>query len=90
MNGTVAQRPADAGFRIARGRLRIQSRDCRGAYEDFDAARRAAPGLAAAHGLAGSALLCLGRPAAARRAFEQSLALDPSQSRLRELLARDR
>jgi Flp pilus assembly protein TadD len=43
-----------------------------------------------AHGLAGSALLCLGRPAEARRAFEQSLALDPSQARLRELLARDR
>ena len=90
MNGTVAQRPADARFRVARGRLRIQGRDCRGAYEDFDAARRAAPGLAAAHGLAGSALLCLGRPAEARRALEQSLALDPSQTRLRELLARDR
>jgi Flp pilus assembly protein TadD len=90
MNGTVAQRPADAGFRIARGRMRIQGRDCRGAYEDFDAARRAAPGLAMAHGLAGSALLCLGRPAEARRAFEQSLALDPSQTRLRELLARGR
>ena len=90
MDGTVAQRPGDAQLRLARGRVRIQGRDCRGAYEDFDAARRAAPRLAVAHGLAGSALLCLGRPAEARRAFEQSLALDPSQSRLRELLARDR
>jgi predicted Zn-dependent protease len=90
MDGTVAQRPHDARLRIARGRTRIQSRDCRGAYEDFDAARRAAPGLAVAHGLAGSALLCLGRPTEARRAFEQSLALDPSQTRLREQLARDR
>ena len=90
MDGTVAQRPGDARLRLARGRLRIQGRDCRGAYEDFDAARRAAPQLAVAHGLAGSALLCLGRPAEARRAFEQSLALDPSQVRLRELLARDR
>ena len=81
---------ATPGSCIARGRLRIQSRDCRGAYEDFDAARRAAPGLAVAHGLAGSALMCLGRPAEARRAFERSLALDPSQTRLRELLARDR
>ena len=90
MDGTVAQRPGDARLRITRGRVRIQGRDCRGAYEDFDAARRAAPRLAVAHGLAGSALLCLGRPAEARRAFEQSLALDPSQSRLRELLARDR
>jgi Flp pilus assembly protein TadD len=90
MNGTVAQRPADAQFRLARGRVRIQNRDCRGAYEDFDAARRAAPGLAVAHGLAGSALMCLGRTAEARGAFEQSLALDPSQTRLRELLARGR
>jgi tetratricopeptide (TPR) repeat protein len=90
MDGTVAQRPGDARLRLARGRLRIQGRDCRGAYEDFDAARRAAPRLAVAHGLAGSALLCLGRPAEARRAFERSLVLDPSQTRLRELLARDR
>ena len=48
------------------------------------------PELAVVHGLAGSALMCLGRPAEARRAFERSLALDPSQTRLRELLARDR
>jgi hypothetical protein len=34
--------------------------------------------------------MCLGRPAEARRAFERSLELDPSQTRLRELLARDR
>jgi Flp pilus assembly protein TadD len=43
-----------------------------------------------AHSLTGSALMCLGRPADARRAFEQSLALDPNQPRLRELLSRDR
>ena len=90
MGGTVARRPDDARFLMARGRLRIQGRDCRGAYEDFDAARRAMPELAVVHGLAGSALMCLGRPAEARRAFERSLALDPSQTRLRELLARDR
>jgi Flp pilus assembly protein TadD len=90
MGGTVARRPDDTRFLVARGRLRIQARDCRGAYEDFDAARRAAPELAVVHGLAGSALMCLGRPAEARRAFERSLALDPSQTRLRELLARDR
>jgi Flp pilus assembly protein TadD len=90
MDGTVAGRPGDARLRLARGQLRIQGRDCRGAFEDFDAARRAAPDLAVAHGLAGTALLCLGRPAEARRAFERALALDPSQTRLRELLARDR
>jgi len=43
-----------------------------------------------AHGLAGSALMCLGRATEARREFEQPLALDPSQTRLREMLARDR
>ena len=90
MDGVLAGRPDDPRFRLTRGRVRIQNRDCEGALEDFDAARLAAPGSAMAHGLAGSALMCLGRPADARRAFEQSLALDPSQTRLRELLARDR
>ena len=90
LDGVVGMRPEDPRFHMARGRIRIQNRDCLGAYEDFDAARRAAPASAAAHGLAGSALMCLGRPAEARRAFEQSLALDPNQARLRELLARDR
>jgi Flp pilus assembly protein TadD len=90
LDGVVAQRPGEPRFRMTRGRVRIQSRDCQGAFEDFDAARLAAPSSAAAHGLAGSALMCLGRPADARRAFEQSLALDPNQPRLRELLSRDR
>jgi len=90
MDGVLAGSPGDPRFRLTRGRVRIQNRDCQGALEDFDAARQAAPGSAMAHGLAGSALMCLGRPADARRAFEQSLALDPSQTRLRELLARDR
>jgi len=90
MDGVLAGRPGDPRFRLTRGRVRIQNRDCQGALDDFDAARLAAPGSAMAHGLAGSALMCLGRPADARRAFEQSLALDPSQTRLRELLARDR
>jgi Flp pilus assembly protein TadD len=90
MDGIVAHQPNDARVRVSRGRMRIQNRDCRGAFEDFDTARRAAPDVAMIHGLAGSALMCLGRPAEARRAFEQSLALDPNQPRLRELLARDR
>ena len=40
-----------------------------------------------AHGLAGTALLCLGRMTEGRAALERSLALDPSQSRLRQALA---
>lgn len=90
LDGVVETKPDDARFRMSRGRVRIQNRDCQGAFEDFDAASKAAPGSAAAFGLAGSALMCLGRPADARRAFERSLELDPSQTRLRELLARDR
>jgi tetratricopeptide (TPR) repeat protein len=88
LDGALAHAPADAPLRIQRGSVRIEARDCAGALEDFEAARRAAPDLAMAHGLAGTALLCLGRPLEARRAFERSLELDPSQSRLRQALAR--
>jgi Flp pilus assembly protein TadD len=90
LDGVVAKQPDEPRFRLTRGRVRIQNRSCQGAFEDFDAARKAAPASAVAHGLAGSALMCLGRPAEARRAFERSLELDPSQTRLRELLARER
>jgi tetratricopeptide (TPR) repeat protein len=89
-DGAIALEPNNPSLRLNRGRVRIQRRDCRGALDDFDATRRLVPQFAMAHGLAGSALMCLGRPAEARRAFEQSLALDPSQTRLREMLARDR
>jgi tetratricopeptide (TPR) repeat protein len=90
LDGAIGIRPDAVPLRIMRGRMRIESRDCQGAFEDFDAARRAAPRLPVAHGLAGSALMCLGRRAEALQAFEQSLALDPSQTRLREMLARER
>ncbi|MEW5980731.1 MAG: alkaline phosphatase family protein [Acidobacteriota bacterium] len=90
LDGALTHRPESAELRIARGRMRIERGDCLGALEDFDRARQSAPGLAQAHGLAGSALMCLGRSTEARQAFERSLALDPTQSRLRELLARDR
>jgi Flp pilus assembly protein TadD len=89
MDGAVARSPDDPRLRVTRGRVRIQHRDCRGAFEDFDAARTRAPESAMVHGLAGSALMCLGRPADARRAFERSLELDPSQTRLKELLSRE-
>jgi Flp pilus assembly protein TadD len=90
LDGALTQSPSDPQLRISRGRMRIEARDCKGGLEDFEAARSAAPGLASAHALAGTALLCLGRPAEARRAFERSLALDPTQQRLRALLAQRR
>jgi predicted Zn-dependent protease len=88
LDGAIARAPDAPELRLQRGSLRIEARDCAGALEDFEAARRAVPHLAVAHGLAGTAMLCLGRPADARRAFERSLALDPTQARLREALAR--
>ncbi len=90
IDGAVARRPADPGLRILRGRLRIEARQCGPALEDFDAARKAVPEAALPHALAGTAMLCLGRNAEGRAALERSLALDPSQARLREQLARMR
>jgi predicted Zn-dependent protease len=90
IDGAVARRPADPGLRILRGRLRIEARQCGPALEDFEAARRAVPEQALPHALAGTAMLCLGRTTEGRAALERSLALDPSQSRLREQLARMR
>jgi tetratricopeptide (TPR) repeat protein len=87
LEGAVKSAPADVPLRLKRGSLRIEARECASALEDFDAARRAAPDLAIAHGLAGTALLCLGRTTEARSALERSLALDPSQTRLRQALA---
>jgi Flp pilus assembly protein TadD len=88
LDGAIERRPDEAGLRLNRGRLRLEARDCAGAFEDFDRARRAAPRSAIAQGLAGTALLCLGRLGEGRAALERSLELDPSQERLREQLAR--
>jgi Flp pilus assembly protein TadD len=90
IDGAVERRPLDAGLRLVRGQLRLEERDCAGALADFDAARRLVPRAALAHGLAGTALLCLGREAEGRAALEKSLELDPSQSQLRDLLTRGR
>ena len=89
LDGAVQRVPEDPLLRYHRGRVRLEARDCAGALDDFaQAPRRCAPVPAVAHGLAGTALLCLGRAAEARAAFERSLELDPSQARLREQLAR--
>lgn len=88
LDGALLHDSSDPQLRTSRGRIRIEARDCAGALADFDAARRTAPERASAHALAGTALVCLGRPAEARRAFERSLALDPAQPRLRALLSR--
>lgn len=88
LEGAVPREPEDPLLRYHRGRMRLEARECAPALEDFAKLRQLTPGAAIAHGLYGTALLCLGRAAEARGAFERSLELDPSQSRLREQLAR--
>lgn len=90
IDGAIDRVPDDPQLRLIRGRVRIEARDCAGALADFEAALRAAPQVAMLHGLAGTAMLCLGRTAEGRAALERSLALDPSQERLREQLTRMR
>jgi Flp pilus assembly protein TadD len=90
VDGAVERLPSEPGPRVLRGRRRLEAQDCAGALADFQAARKIAPGAALIHGLEGTALLCLGRETEGRAALERSLALDPSQARLREQLARTR
>jgi Flp pilus assembly protein TadD len=87
LDGAVLRLPTDPLLRLNRGRLRLESRDCAGAREDFAVFREKSPGLAVAHGLEGTALLCLGRVKEARAAFARSLAIDPAQDQLRQQLA---
>jgi tetratricopeptide (TPR) repeat protein len=88
MEGAVRRVPEDPLLRYHRGRMRLEGRECAPALEDFAKLRELTPTVPVVHGLYGTALLCLGRPAEARAAFERSLELDPSQTRLREQLAR--
>jgi Flp pilus assembly protein TadD len=86
MTAAVAASARDPELWLFRGRYRIESGDCRGAAEDFDHATALAPGNAAAHSASGLSRLCLGDRSGARRAFERSLEIDPSQPKVREYL----
>jgi len=86
LDEAIAIDPNQPHWRAMRGRYRMEKHDCRGALDDF---RHALQGDdAVLYASIGTAELCLGDEAAARKAFEQSLAIDPNQPRLRELLAR--
>jgi Flp pilus assembly protein TadD len=87
MTAAVASNANDPELWLFRGRYRIEGGDCRGAAEDFDRALALAPGDAAAHSASGLSRLCLGDRSGARRAFERSLEIDPSQPKVREYLA---
>jgi Flp pilus assembly protein TadD len=88
LEGAVPREPEDPLLRYHRGRMRLEARECAPALEDFRKLRDLTPGAAIAHGLHGTALLCLGRDREARASLERSLEIDASQTRLREQLAR--
>jgi len=75
-----------ASLLVARGRRALEQNDCRAALADFRRAEPLLPRDAIVHASAGTAELCLGDEAAAKREFAASLAIDPNQPRLRELI----
>ncbi len=87
LDGAVAALPDDPGLRLLRGRHRLEGRDCAAARSDFAEASRQAPENAVAWASLGLAEMCLGDAAAARRALERSLAIDPAQPQVRAALA---
>ncbi len=86
LDGTVNALPEDPGLRLLRGRARLEARDCAAARSDFAEASRLAPGNAVAWASLGLSELCLDHPAAARRALERSLQIDPAQPQVRAAL----
>lgn len=86
LDGAVAALPDDPGLRLLRGRHHLESQDCAGARSDFQEAARLGPDNALAWASLGLAELCRGDAAAARRALERSLAIDPAQPQVREAL----
>lgn len=79
--------PDASPLRVLRGKYHLERQSCRAALLDFDAALPGAPEDATLHGLAGTALLCLGDRAGAMKAFKKSLELDPAQPMIRSYLA---
>jgi Flp pilus assembly protein TadD len=88
VDGAIERKPDDPHLRMVRGRALLEAKDCAAALQDLQVVRRQLPLMPIAHGLAGTALLCLGRTTEGRAALEESLRLDPSQARLREALGR--
>lgn len=86
LDGAVAALPDEPGLRLLRGRHRLEARDCAAARSDFSEASRRAPENAVAWASLGLSELCLGEAAAARRALERSLEIDPAQPQVREAL----
>jgi predicted AlkP superfamily phosphohydrolase/phosphomutase len=82
----AAAKPDEPEVWLFRGRYRVDSDDCAGAVSDFERAIVLDAANAAAHASLGLAQLCAGNPAAAEASFTRSLALDPNQPKVREML----
>ncbi|MEW6368984.1 MAG: alkaline phosphatase family protein [Acidobacteriota bacterium] len=86
LDRAVATRPAESDLWLLRGRYRLETGDCPGALSDFETAASLAPESASAHASVGTASLCIGDLNRAKRAFDRSLELDPSQPEIRACL----
>ena len=71
---------------LFRGRYRVETGDCVGAVTDFQRAVHLDAANAAAYASLGLGQLCAGDKAGARESFKRSLALEPNQPKLREML----
>jgi tetratricopeptide (TPR) repeat protein len=86
LTDAAAAKPDEPEVWLFRGRYRVETNDCEGAVSDFQRAIRLDPADAAAHASLGLAQICTGDKAAARESFKRSLALDPNQPKVREMM----
>ena len=75
-----------ASLLVRQGRATLRKSDCGAALAAFARAETLQPRDAVIAASVGTAELCLGDNAAAKKAFAESLALDPNQPKLREML----
>ena len=76
----------DAEVWLFRGRYRVETGDCVGAVTDFQRAVHLDAANAAAYASLGLGQLCAGDKSGAQESFKRSLALEPNQPKLREML----
>ena len=86
LDAAVRARPRDLELWRFRGRYLLDSKDCKGASTSFERLIALASQSAWAHAALGEARLCLGDRTGAHEAFERSLAIDPNQPKVRQLL----
>ena len=88
LDAALTVQSGDAELWLFRGRYRVESSNCAGAARDFSRAASLAPANPAVYASLGLALMCQDDRPGARRAFAQSLHLDPNQPKIREFLAK--